>query len=155
VSLPPSSYFVRLTADKSRNFSTLMSWRLAPSSLELMLLSFTSPDLRLAMETFKIVIIMSRRESQAAPAIEMLHRYPFEEAEQPGTVVRLTRRFRDNEYEQLRSKVEAHSKLRSPTLIRIMKATVNRNAHHFNIFFEHVPFGLRHQISDLTIKQIR
>jgi hypothetical protein len=36
-----------------------------------------------------------------------------------------------------------------------MRATVNRNARHFNIYYEHVSYNLRNQIGDMTIKQIR
>jgi hypothetical protein len=36
-----------------------------------------------------------------------------------------------------------------------MRATVNRNARHFNIYYEYVSHNLRNQIGDMTLKQIR
>lgn len=81
---------------------------------------------------------MNRRDSlQPAYTLEMLHRYPFGTAvpDSQSTAVKLTRRFRDQDYEDLRGKVEAHSQLRHGSLIRIMRATVNRNVRHFNIYY--------------------
>lgn len=36
-----------------------------------------------------------------------------------------------------------------------MRATVNRNARHFNIYYEYVPSSLRQAIGEMTLRQIK
>lgn len=90
--------------------------------------------------------------------VEMLSRYPFGEAPDPRSsriLVRLNRRFKAEEAEELRSKVEFHSKLHHPSLVTIVKAFQSNQARFFDIFFEYVPKGLRQCCQSMTRQQLQ
>lgn len=68
----------------------------------------------------------------------MINRYPFGEAAETSAnrqLVKLNRRFKEEEADEIRGKVEFHSKLKHPALIAIVKAFQSRQARFFDVFF--------------------
>lgn len=63
---------------------------------------------------------MKRNELRPA-AMEMARKYPFVSTN-PELLIKYTRKFKEEEYPQLRSRIETHSKLQQQSLIRIVKA---------------------------------
>jgi hypothetical protein len=69
----------------------------------------------------------------------MITRYPFgvtvNSAPNDPVLVKLSRRFNDKEFEELRKKIEYHSKLRHPSLISISRAFQSQKGKFFDVFF--------------------
>jgi hypothetical protein len=96
---------------------------------------------------------MMTRNERNTEVLEMTRRYPFT-VNSPEIMVKCTRKFKESEYLELKSRIETHSKLKQECLIKIIKAYESKKNHYFDIFFERVPYSLREFAHNLNSSEL-
>lgn len=87
--------------------------------------------------------------------IEMSRRYPFDKEHRPPTLVHLRRRYKEHEYQDIRAKIDIHSRLPNTHIIQIQKGFESRKNKYFDVFLEHIPISLKQTIHSLSISELR
>lgn len=85
----------------------------------------------------------------------MSRRYPFDK--QPSSApnfVKLRRKFQESQYQELRDKIQLHSRLNHSSLIKICKGFQSKKHKYFDIFLEYIPCSLRGSLKGITLTEL-